>query len=143
VPIFGSAEDAADNFATYIILQFGKNQARRLILGDAWAWRAYLGDFKRNPVVPLRLAAFASDHGLPQERYYNLLCLAIGAQREVFADLEAYLPTTRFPHCVFEYRRVAHAFDKAIGPYIDREMAKQILDADWLETLKSKPAAQK
>src|SRR6516162_6765143 len=33
MPIFGSAEDAADNFATYIILQFGKNQARRLIVG--------------------------------------------------------------------------------------------------------------
>jgi hypothetical protein len=27
VPIFGSAEDAQTNFATYIILQFGKNQA--------------------------------------------------------------------------------------------------------------------
>jgi putative metallopeptidase DUF4344 len=54
VPIFGSAEDAADNFATYIILQFGKNQARRLILGAAWAWRAYLGDYRKNPVVPVR-----------------------------------------------------------------------------------------
>jgi Putative metallopeptidase len=47
VPIFGSVEDAADNFATYIILQFGENQARRLIVGAAWAWRAYLGDYKR------------------------------------------------------------------------------------------------
>jgi putative metallopeptidase DUF4344 len=94
VQIFGSAEDAADNFAKYIILQFGKNHARRLIVGAAWAWRAYL------------LAAFASDHGLPQERYYNLLCLAIGAQREVFADLEVYLPTPRSPHCVFEYQRL-------------------------------------
>jgi Putative metallopeptidase len=33
VPIFGRAEDAADNFATYILLQFGKEQARRLIIG--------------------------------------------------------------------------------------------------------------
>ena len=28
-----------------------------------------------------RLAAFASDHGLPQERFYNLLCLAFGANK--------------------------------------------------------------
>jgi hypothetical protein len=143
VPIFGSAEDAADNFATYIILHFGKNQARRLIVGAAWAWRAYLGDYKRNPVVPLRLAAFASDHGLPQERYYNLLCLAIGAQREVFAELEVYLPTTRFPHCIFEYRRLAHAFDKAITPHIDPEMAKRVLDTNWLESLETKPISPK
>ena len=94
VPIFGSAEDAADNFATYIVLQFSKNQPRRLIVGAAWAWRAY------------SLAAFASDHGLPQERYYNLLCLAIVTQREVFADLEVYLPRPRSPHCVFECQRL-------------------------------------
>ena len=112
-------------------------------MGAAWAWRAYLGDYKRNPVVPLRLAAFASDHGLPQERYYNLLCLAIGAQREVFAELEVYLPTTRFPHCIFEYRRLAHAFDKAITPHIDPEMAKRVLDTNWLESLETKPISPK
>src|SRR3974377_545067 len=37
VPIFGREEDAADNFATYIILQFGRGQARRLI---GWGDRA-------------------------------------------------------------------------------------------------------
>jgi Putative metallopeptidase len=63
VPIFGHEEDAADNFATYIMLQFGRAQARRLIGGAAWAWRAYLGDYRRNPVVQTRLAGFASDHG--------------------------------------------------------------------------------
>jgi hypothetical protein len=45
VPIFGHEEDAADNFATFIMLQFGKGQARRLINGAVWAWRAYLGDY--------------------------------------------------------------------------------------------------
>ena len=58
LPIFGHSEDAADNFATYIMLQFGEGQAHRLIAGAAWAWRAYLGDYKKNPVVPLRLSAF-------------------------------------------------------------------------------------
>ena len=47
VPIFGHEEDAADNFATYIMLQFGEGQAHRLIAGAAWAWRAYLGDYKK------------------------------------------------------------------------------------------------
>ena len=79
VPMFGHEEDAADNFATYIMLQFGEGQAHRLIGGAAWSWRAYLGDYKKNPVVPTRLSAFASDHGLPQERFYNLICLALGA----------------------------------------------------------------
>jgi Putative metallopeptidase len=94
VPIFGHEEDAADNFATYIMLQFGREQARRLIGGAAWAWRAYLGDYTRNPVMQTRLAAFASDHGLPQERFYNMLCLAFGANKVVRRCAEFFAADT-------------------------------------------------
>jgi hypothetical protein len=127
VPIFGHEEDAADNFATYIMLQFGEGQAHRLIGGAAWGWRAYLGDYKKNPVVPLRLSAFASDHGLPQERFYNLICLAFGADRAGFADLANYLPPTRAPGCQFEYRTLVRAFDKEITPQEGRyDLAKNM-----------------
>src|SRR3974390_2532624 len=82
VPIFGHEEDAADNVATYVMLQFA--EARRLIGGAAWAWREYLRDYKRKPVVQVRLAGFASDHGQPQERLYNLLCMAYGSNPVLF-----------------------------------------------------------
>ena len=143
VPIFGREEDAADHFATYIMLQFGRGQARRLIGGAAWAWRAYLGDYRRNPVVQTRLAAFASDHGLPQERFYNLLCLAFGANKREFADVESYLPPTRSPNCLYEYQTLVRAFHKEISPHIDQETAKRVLDTDWLGSLESKPVPQK
>jgi len=143
VPIFGREEDAADNFATYIMLQFGREQARRLIGGAAWAWRAYLGDYTRNPAMPTRLAAFASDHGLPQERFYNLICLAFGANKQEFADAEGYLPPTRSPKCSYEYQTLIRAFRKEISPHINQEMARHVLDTDWLQALESKPAPQK
>ena len=143
VPIFGREEDAADNFATYIMLQFGREQARRLIGGAAWAWRAYLGDYTRNPAMPTRLAAFASDHGLPQERFYNLVCLAFGANRQEFADAAGYLPPTRSPKCSYEYQTLVRAFHKEISPHINQEMARRVLDTDWLQALESKPAPQK
>jgi hypothetical protein len=143
VPIFGHEEDAADNFATYIMLQFGEGQAHRLIAGAAWAWRAYLGDYKKNPVVPLRLSALGTDHGLPQERFYNLICLAYGADRVGFADLANYLPPTRTPGCAFEYRTLVRAFEKEITPHIDQEIARRVLDTDWLQRLESEPAPQK
>ena len=142
VPIFGHAEDAADNFATYIMLQFGEGQAHRLIAGAAWAWKAYLGDYRRNPVIPTRLSSFASDHGLPQERFYNLACLALGADRVGFADLASYLPPTRAQRCGFEYRILAHAFDKVITPHVDQDLAKRGLDTNWLQRLESEPAPQ-
>jgi hypothetical protein len=143
VPIFGREEDAADNFATYIMLQFGREQARRLISGAAWAWRAYLGDYTKNPAMPTRLAAFASDHGLPQERFYNLVCLAFGANRQEFADAEGYLPPTRSPKCSYEYQTLLRAFHKEISPHINQETARRVLDTDWLQALESKPGPQK
>ena len=143
VPIFGREEDAADNFATYTMLQFGRGQARRLIGGAAWAWRAYLGDYTRNPAMPTRLAAFASDHGLPQERFYNLLCLALGANRQEFADAQGYLPPTRSPKCAYEYQTLLRAFRKEISPHVNQEMARRVLDTDWLQNPESKPAPQK
>jgi hypothetical protein len=138
IPILGHAEDAADNFATYFMLQMRKEQARRLVLGAAWAWRAYLGDYRKNPMVPLRLSAFADDHGLPQERFYNLSCLAFGAWPDVFAELQNYLPLARTPHCAFEYRQLVHAFERQIGPHIDPQTARRVRDADWLSTLETK-----
>ena len=143
VPIFGNPEDAADNFATYIMLQFGRGQARRLIGGAAWAWRAYLGDYKKDPVVRKRLSSFASDHGQPEERFYDLLCLAFGADPRQFADLKDYLPPTRSQGCSFEYRTLVHAFHKEISPHIDQEMARQVLDSNWLPDPDLNQAPQK
>jgi len=139
VPIFGHEEDAADNFATFIMLQFGKGQARRLINGAAWAWRAYLGDYQKNPVVQTRLAAFATDHGLPQERFYNLVCLAFGANSQEFADFESFLPPTRSPNCSHEYQTLVRAFRQEIRPHIDQEQARAVLDTDWLQEVEEKP----
>jgi hypothetical protein len=143
VPIFGHPEDAADNFATYILLQFGRGQARRLIGGAAWAWRSYLGDYKRNPVVRKRISAFADSHGQPEERFYNLLCLAFGAAPVEFSDADGYLPPTRLSKCEFEYRVLVNAFHKEISPHIDQEIARRVLDANWLPDPKLKPPHQK
>ena len=38
LPVLGREEDAADQVAAYINLQFGKAEARRLIMGTAYAY---------------------------------------------------------------------------------------------------------
>ena len=143
VPIFGNEETAADNFATYVMLQF--TEAVPLVKGAAWAWSEYMRDYERNPVVRVRLAGFANEHGLPQQRFYNLACLALGSDPKQFADvgLQGYLPPERVPRCGREYRMLAAAFKKEIGPHIDYDLAKQITGANWLPGLAPQPATQK
>jgi hypothetical protein len=94
-------------------------------------------------MVRKRITAFAGDHGLPEERFYNLLCLAFGADPVQFADAEDYLPSTRSEKCEFEYRTLVTAFYKEIMPRIDREVGRRVLDTNWLPDPKLKPVRQK
>jgi hypothetical protein len=140
IPIFGRLEDAADQFATYIMLQFGKGQARALIGGAAYAYR----DDVRDKNISAPLQAFSSNHGAPQARFYNLLCLAYGADQKVFGDLieKGYLPEDRAKGCKREYSEVAYAFKHLIRPHVDMDMAKRVLETDWLPRDDKKPAVQ-
>ena len=140
VPVFGRSEDAADQFATYIVLQFGKDQARRLILGTAYSYKNYIA----NPEVTAPLAAFSDAHSPPPERFYNLLCLAYGADSELFADFvrEGYLPQSRAKGCRREYGELVYAFNKVIVPHLDQTLARQVLQKAWLPNDKNRPAPQ-
>jgi hypothetical protein len=93
--------------------------------------------------VQTRLAAFATDHGLPQERFYNLVCLAFGANSQEFADLAGFLPPTRAPNCSHEYQTLVRAFRQQIRPHIDQEQARAVLDTDWLEQVEATSPSQK
>jgi hypothetical protein len=65
-----------------------------------------------------------------------------GADRVGFSDLANYLPATRTPSCAFEYRTLVRAFKKEITPHIDPEMARRVLDTNWLERLETEPLPQ-
>ena len=129
VPLFGREEDAADQFAAYLLLQFAKDDARRLIAGVAYAYHteASVPSTKKNP--------FADEHGLPAQRFYNVLCTAYGADPKLFADLVAnkYLPEERAEGCEGEYEQIKRAMTKLIWPYIDRARAKQVRAKRWLK----------
>jgi len=142
VPILGRQEDAADQFAAYVMLQFGGDRARRLVTGAAYSYKAYIKDYKQKPNVTLPLAAFSSDHGSPEERFYNLLCMAYGYDAKVFADLveQEYLPKTRAKNCLYEYKDLEYAVGQIFAPHIDKEMAKKVLETRWLSDAVPRPA---
>jgi hypothetical protein len=71
------------------------------------------------------------------------LCLAFGANKVEFADAQSFLPPTRAPRCSYEYQTMARAFHKEISPHIDQEIAKRVLDTNWLPDPESKADPQK
>ena len=137
VPLFGRPEDAADYFAAYMMLLFGKEDARRLIIGAAYTFRNAI----QNPKVTARLVAFSSAHGAPAQRFFNLMCLAFGADPETFGDLIkiGYLPEARSRGCRVEFGELNFAFRQLIQPHVDQELARAVLQQGWLPAASIRP----
>jgi hypothetical protein len=136
VPIFGNEEDDADQFSAYILLQAGKEEARRLIGGAAYQYKS--GVQSENQTIATK--RLSDVHGTFAQRFFNILCLAYGADEELFKDIVAngYLPKDRAEGCDDEYARVAYAFKTLIGPYIDRKLSAK-MHKIWLPPVNTPP----
>ena len=131
IPVFGREEDGADQVAAYIALQLGKDQARRQIAGVAYA---YMTEAKAEAKTTPKLERFANEHGTPAQRFYNVLCIAYGADPKAFGDLveKGYLPKDRSEGCEAEYQQAAFAFRTLLRPHLDRKLAAKVLKKNWL-----------
>jgi hypothetical protein len=130
LPVFGREEDAADQVAAYTLLQFGETEARRLIAGTAYAY--HMDETKIDPCRSME--DYASEHGTPAQRFFNVLCIAYGADTKLFGDIvsKGYLPKTRAEFCEEEYEQVQDAVDLLIIPHIDLDFADKIMGDPWL-----------
>lgn len=125
VPVFGREEDAADQIAAFVILNFGTDVARRTISGYAHYVRAM--------DQPLSRTAYADEHGTHLQRFYNLLCVAYGSQPDTFRDVVAtgILPQERAMNCGREYEQVRFAFAQTVWPHIDQDLLKKVRTIAW------------
>ena len=129
VPILGREEDAADQVAAYIYLNFGKDEARRLIMGATYAYMLEVVD-----TDPPTMEEYADEQSTSEQRAFNLLCIAYGADPVLFGDVVKMggLPDFRIDICEEEYELIAIAYEKLIGPHIDPDLAKKVFGRAWL-----------
>ena len=129
VPVFGREEDAADETADFIALQFNKSVARVIVKGWVWTWAS-----GQDPATTAPLSVWSDEHGTASQRMYNVLCLGYGGDPETFKDFveKEYLPKNRADHCAAEYQMVRRAFVTTILPFIDNDLMMKARQADWL-----------
>ena len=147
VPVFGRQEDAADQMAGFIALQFGRENARTLIKGFAYLWAVSNNPpvnkpntrdpkYPKDPTEQCFLdpfCAYADVHGTSGQRMYNTLCIAYGGEPDWFKDFvdAHWLPPERAQNCPTEYQGVKQAFQKTVWPFIDQEQMKKIQVRSW------------
>jgi hypothetical protein len=123
-PLLGSDQDAGDQIASLMGLQFGPQVARTVIKGTYlfWTWQR-----DQNTSQTFNLASSSS---VEPQRAFNALCIAYGSpQSATFKDLvdKGLLTNARAGNCVDEYKQAAEAFVKTIQPHINQELMRKAL----------------
>ncbi len=113
LPITGREEDAADQFATVILLDAERVDA--LIYTSLWfllEGDRYLSDLYEIP--------FWDEHSLEPQRYYNIVCWIYGSDPDSYewiADALG-LPGERAGRCSDEYGQFYESWNVLIAPYV-------------------------
>ena len=122
VPVLGQEEDAADQLAVLAATKFGGDFAERMLRAAAFM---YDHDSKtRKPGE----TDFADVHGLDRQRFYNVLCLAWGADPKLydFAKDLGKLPAERAEWCGEEYQQVLYAARVLIRRHVDDKEVQRV-----------------
>src|SRR6202042_2660548 len=85
IPVLGKPEDAADSFAAVGLIRIGSTFTQRVLSDAAKGW--FLND--RRDVATDATVAFYDEHGLDQQRAYQIVCFMVGSDDTKFKDLAA------------------------------------------------------
>lgn len=113
LPTTGKEEDAVDQLATYVsseeMGEKGENAAQAGALGFY-----YLSEKRQ-----LDDTAFADEHSMDKQRFYNIICWLYGHNPERYSKVVAdgTLPQARAQRCADEYEKLSSAWKTQLRPY--------------------------
>jgi Putative metallopeptidase len=131
IPVWGRREDAADRLAGFLMVEVGADIAYQLIVGTAI--------FFQNSGKTWTGSAFADVNAPEAQRFFNFLCMALGADPVRFGYLAAsddknkdpVIPKDRAGRCEGEFTQVRSAFNLRIMPYVDPDLLIKLRATQW------------
>jgi len=110
LPITGNEEDAVDQFATIISLEYIPHGQ----LG---------GDLRPTLLAYLTLGQNSNEdlagvHSLSTQRFYNVACWMYGSNTHAYPSLTDILPDGRASQCQSEYERMSTSWYRLVSPYL-------------------------
>jgi hypothetical protein len=116
LPVLGREEDAADAFAVVAMLNVRTEISDRVLTDAASGW--FFSD-KRSRAHGIELR-FYHEHGLEQQRAYQIVCLVVGSDPSRFAELAAQvtLPERRQKSCQRDYARASRSWSRILEPWV-------------------------
>jgi hypothetical protein len=122
LPTTGREEDAVDQLSALVLIRSAEHDHDyRAITSTLETWRKLSEESESGP---LRRGAFADDHSLSGQRYFNLMCYLYGSNHNEFLSLvaEKQLPVRRAARCEVEYDKMSRAWTRLLGPHLRPEV---------------------
>lgn len=165
VPMFGREEDAADQIAAFVALQFQRQVAETVVAamaasldltGDNPTAAPNIQDPKY-PHLPADqnspeyrqamdarcaldpMCAWSDEHGSGSQRFYNTACIVFGSDPQRYANWASAGWVPPNCDCVGEYKRIYAAFATTIYPFIDLKSMKEVQATQWFLPKEVKP----
>jgi hypothetical protein len=116
LPVLGKKEDAADSFAALTLINIKSSFSDRVLTQAAKGW--FMADRRdrkeKEPVV------YYDEHGLNQQRAFQIVCYMVGADPVRFKDLaaETKLPKDRQESCADDFRDAAKSWGAVLQPHL-------------------------
>jgi len=118
LPVTGRQEDAVDQLAAILMLRFaGLDETPDQVIDNLdmaanWMLARSTGAYN--------LDAYADEHALGEQRYFNLQCLIYGSDPDGFAGMvdAGDLTAARAAGCARETRRVSRAWVRLLLPHL-------------------------
>jgi Putative metallopeptidase len=116
LPVLGRPEDAADSFAAVGLIKIGSNFTHQVLTEAARGW--FLADRRDRETDDS--VAFYDEHGLNQQRAYQIVCFMVGSDEEKFKDLATMtkLPKERQDSCAGDYSNASYSWDFVLKPHV-------------------------
>ncbi len=118
LPVTGKEEDAVDQLATVLLIEESATDEEfdesADFLANAAYWFASMSEGEYDS------EAFADEHSLGEQRYYNMMCWIYGANPEAGQDIvdDELLPESRAAQCPDEYRQISSAWQRLLKPHL-------------------------
>jgi hypothetical protein len=116
IPVLGRNEDAADIFAATRLVKFNNDFTDGVLDAAAKGWfMTDRRDTKSGDTVP-----YYDEHGLDQQRAYQIVCLMIGTGSPKYQSLadETKLPKDRQKSCSKDYAEGSESWDAALMAHL-------------------------
>lgn len=115
LPVLGREEDAADAFAVLVGLKLGTKFSEGVAANSAYGWFLSARREQKEGIKPV----FYDEHGLDQQRAYNIVCLMVGSDPDKFKALadKVKLPEERQGTCEGDYSNASWSWEKELAPH--------------------------